>query len=56
METNDNFRFAERLLDSAYKDGGKDFAKFLIDKSMHGVIPIDAIPNLVRKWVGENND
>ncbi|MBQ9913064.1 MAG: hypothetical protein IJO73_02430 [Clostridia bacterium] len=53
METNDNFRFAERLLDSAYKDGGKDFAKFLIDKSMHGVIPIDAIPTLVKEWAGD---
>lgn len=37
-------------------EGAKAFAKFLIDKAMHGVIPIDAIPTLVKEWVGENND
>lgn len=34
-------------------EGAKAFTKFLIDEAENSVIPIDAIPNLVREWVGD---
>lgn len=34
-------------------EGAKAFAKFIIDEAENSVIPIDAIPNLVREWVGD---
>lgn len=37
-----------------YKDGVKDFAKMLIDKSENGAVSISDLPDLVREWSDNN--
>lgn len=37
-----------------YEQGVKDFAKYLIDKSKHGVVSVMDIPDYVKAWCDNN--
>ena len=43
-----------RAYADGYKQGVKDFAKMLIDKSKNGVISISDLPDLVKEWSDNN--
>ena len=37
-----------------YKQGVKDFAKMLIDKSKNGAVAVGDLPDLVKEWSDNN--